>query len=77
VRSRSFRLPNPPAVALLVLGLAMGPLMILAARRSIPKLYTVTDASAAAGMPDGEYALGDRKVFKRGLRVTLEDNVGS
>jgi N-acetylglucosamine-6-phosphate deacetylase len=50
------------------------PAMILAARRSIPKLYTVTDASAAAGMPDGEYALGDRKVFKRGLRVTLEDN---
>jgi N-acetylglucosamine-6-phosphate deacetylase len=50
------------------------PAMILAARRSIPKLYTVTDASAAAGMPDGEYALGGRKVFKRGLRVTLEDN---
>jgi len=50
------------------------PAMILAARRSIPKLYTVTDASAAAGMPDSEYALGDRKVFKRGLRVTLEDN---
>jgi len=48
--------------------------MILAARRSIPKLYTVTDASAAAGMPDGEYSLGAHKVFKRGLRVTLEDN---
>ena len=50
------------------------PLMILAARRSIPKLYTVTDASAAAGMPDGEYSLGAHKVFKRGLKVTLEDN---
>jgi N-acetylglucosamine-6-phosphate deacetylase len=49
--------------------------VILAARRAIPKLYTVTDASAAAGMPDGEYHLGDRKVFKRGLKVTLEDNV--
>lgn len=45
---------------------------ILAARRAIPKLYTVTDASAAAGMPDGEYRLGDRKVIKRGLHVTLE-----
>ena len=51
------------------------PEAILLARRAIPKLYTVTDASAAAGMPDGEYRLGDRKVFKRGLKVTLEDNV--
>jgi N-acetylglucosamine-6-phosphate deacetylase len=51
------------------------PQVILMARRAIPKLYTVTDASAAAGMPDGEYRLGDRKVFKRGLKVTLEDNV--
>jgi N-acetylglucosamine-6-phosphate deacetylase len=50
------------------------PAMILAARRSIPKLYTVTDASAAAGMPDGEYTLGHHRVFKRGLKVTLEDN---
>lgn len=50
------------------------PETVLAARRAIPKLYTVTDASAAAGMPDGEYRLGDRKVIKRGLRVTLEDS---
>jgi N-acetylglucosamine-6-phosphate deacetylase len=49
------------------------PKTVLAARRAIPKLYTVTDASAAAGMPDGEYRLGDRKVVKRGWRVTLED----
>jgi N-acetylglucosamine-6-phosphate deacetylase len=48
------------------------PEAILAARRAIPKLYTVTDASAAAGMPDGEYRLGDRKVIKRGLHVTLD-----
>ena len=47
--------------------------VILAARRSIPKLYAVTDATAAAGMPDGEYRLGDRKVLKRGGKVTLED----
>ncbi len=47
---------------------------ILLARRAIPKLYTVTDASAAAGMPDGEYRLGDRRIFKRGLKVTLEDS---
>lgn len=50
------------------------PDIILAARRSIPKLYAVTDAAAAAGMPDGAYSLGGRKVFKRGLKVTLEDN---
>jgi len=48
--------------------------VILLARRAIPQLYTVTDASAAAGMPDGEYRLGDRRIFKRGLKVTLEDN---
>jgi N-acetylglucosamine-6-phosphate deacetylase len=49
------------------------PAMILAARRAIPRLYAVTDATAAAGMPDGEYALGARKVLKRGTRVTLAD----
>ena len=49
------------------------PQVILMARRAIPKLYTVTDASAAAGMPDGEYMLGDRKVIKRGMRVTLKE----
>ncbi len=43
------------------------------ARRAIPKLYTVTDASAAAGMPDGEYMLGDRKVIKRGMKVVLKE----
>ena len=49
------------------------PTVILSARRAIPKLYAVTDASAAAGMPDGEYRLGELRVFKRGLKVTLED----
>ncbi|HEY1722394.1 MAG TPA: N-acetylglucosamine-6-phosphate deacetylase [Magnetospirillaceae bacterium] len=49
------------------------PQVILMARRAIPKLYTVTDASAAAGMPDGEYMLGDRKVIKRGMKVVLKE----
>jgi N-acetylglucosamine-6-phosphate deacetylase len=49
------------------------PEAILAARRAIPRLYAVTDACAAAGMPDGEYRLGGHKIFKRGLRVTLAD----
>jgi N-acetylglucosamine-6-phosphate deacetylase len=35
-----------------------------AALRAIPKLYCVTDATAATGMPDGEYALGSQRVFK-------------
>ena len=37
---------------------------IRAALRGIPKLYCVTDATAATGMPDGEYALGSQRVFK-------------
>ena len=35
-----------------------------AALRAIPKLYGVTDATAATGMPDGEYALGSQRVYK-------------
>ena len=35
-----------------------------AALRAIPKLYCVTDATAATGMPDGEYALGSQTVLK-------------
>jgi N-acetylglucosamine-6-phosphate deacetylase len=37
---------------------------IRAALRAIPKLYCVTDATAATGMPDGEYALGVQRVHK-------------
>ncbi|WP_031371878.1 N-acetylglucosamine-6-phosphate deacetylase [Lysobacter antibioticus] len=32
--------------------------------RAIPRLYAVTDATAATGMPDGEYALGSQRVHK-------------
>lgn len=46
---------------------------ILAARRAIPGLYAITDASAAAGLPDGEHRFAGRRVFKRGQRITLED----
>ncbi len=46
---------------------------MLAARRAIPGLYGVTDAVAAAGMPDGEYRLGRHAVFKRGASVRLAD----
>jgi len=34
------------------------------ALRCIPRLYAVTDATSATGMPDGEYALGSQRVIK-------------
>lgn len=46
---------------------------ILAARRAIPKLYGVTDSTAGAGMPDGNFRLGAYEVTKFGDRITLED----
>ncbi|MCM2971213.1 N-acetylglucosamine-6-phosphate deacetylase [Larsenimonas suaedae] len=44
-----------------------------AAMRAIPRLYGITDATAAAGMPEGEYRLGAQRVFKQGDSVRLED----
>lgn len=41
--------------------------------RAIPKLYSVTDATAASGMPDGEYTLGSLRVNKQNDRVLLPD----
>lgn len=46
---------------------------IRAALRCIPGLYCVTDSTAAAGMPDGEYALGRHQVFKCMGGVRLAD----
>jgi N-acetylglucosamine-6-phosphate deacetylase len=43
------------------------------ALRAIPRLYGVTDATAAAGMPDGEYRLGSRTVVKCANGVRLAD----
>ena len=43
------------------------------ALRSIPQLYTVTDATAAAGMPDGPYRLGRQTVHKCQGGVRLAD----
>lgn len=45
----------------------------LTALRAIPKLYAVTDATAASGMPDGTYQLGRQDVFKLGNTVRLQD----
>jgi N-acetylglucosamine-6-phosphate deacetylase len=46
---------------------------LLAARRAIPGLYTVTDATAAAGMPDGAYRLGRQTVHRCLGAVRLAD----
>lgn len=46
---------------------------IRAALRSIPKLYCVTDSTAAAGMPDGQYMLGSQTVHKCMGGVRLAD----
>lgn len=37
---------------------------IQTAARCIPKLFSVTDATSATGMPDGSYQLGKQQVFK-------------
>jgi len=46
---------------------------IRAALRAIPRLYCVTDATAATGMPDGDYALGRQVVHKCAGGVRLAD----
>jgi N-acetylglucosamine-6-phosphate deacetylase len=46
---------------------------IRAARRSIPKLFCVTDSTAGAGMPDGTYHLGSHTVTKCLGGVRLAD----
>jgi N-acetylglucosamine-6-phosphate deacetylase len=46
---------------------------IRVAMRAIPKLFCVTDSTAAAGMPDGEYRLGRHTVTKCMGGVRLAD----
>ncbi|WP_110655674.1 N-acetylglucosamine-6-phosphate deacetylase [Salinicola halimionae] len=46
---------------------------IRTALRCIPHLYAVTDSTAAAGMPDGEYRLGEQHVTKCMGGVRLAD----
>ncbi len=46
---------------------------IMAARRAIPRLYAVTDATAGAGMPDGVYPLGGHETHKAGGAMRLAD----
>jgi N-acetylglucosamine-6-phosphate deacetylase len=46
---------------------------IRAALRAIPRLYCVTDSTAATGMPDGQYRLGSHSVTKCTGGVRLAD----
>lgn len=55
-------------------GLHVHPAAIRAARNTIPHTYAVTDAVAAAGMPEGAYHLGRHKVYKKGEGVYLADD---
>lgn len=43
------------------------------AKRAIPNLYSVTDGTAASGMPDGQYRLGSLDVTKSDGQVLLPD----
>jgi N-acetylglucosamine-6-phosphate deacetylase len=50
------------------------PTVLLAAYRAIPRLYVITDATAA-GMPDGSFEWGGHRVIKKGQRITLENGI--
>ncbi|MBT4905410.1 MAG: N-acetylglucosamine-6-phosphate deacetylase [Rhodospirillaceae bacterium] len=60
--------------ALIPDGVHVAPGAMKVALRAIPKLFVVTDATAAAGMPDGEYPLGAHTVTKRDGSVFLDDD---
>lgn len=54
-------------------GLHVHPAAVRTVWKTIPYTYAVTDAVAAAGMPEGEYHLGRHKVYKKGEGVFLAD----
>ena len=54
-------------------GLHVAPEAVKLLFKSVPGTYVVTDAVAAAGMPDGTYPLGRHRVEKRGEGVFLKD----
>lgn len=59
--------------ALIADGVHVAPGAMAAALRAIPRLFVVTDATAAAGMLDGAYPLGSHSVTKQGDSVFLDD----
>jgi N-acetylglucosamine-6-phosphate deacetylase len=52
----------------------VAPAMVMAAYRAIPRLYAITDATGAAGLPDGNYDFsGDHPIVKKGVTIMLAD----
>jgi N-acetylglucosamine-6-phosphate deacetylase len=52
----------------------VAPAMVMAAYRAIPRLYAITDATGAAGLPDGKYDFsGDHPIVKTGIKIMLAD----
>ncbi|WP_243028837.1 N-acetylglucosamine-6-phosphate deacetylase [Thermus albus] len=56
-------------------GLHVHPAALKVALKAIPSLYFVSDAVAAAGMPDGTYPLGAHRVEKRKEGVWLGESL--
>jgi N-acetylglucosamine-6-phosphate deacetylase len=54
-------------------GLHVHPAAIRTVWKTVPHTYAVTDAVAAAGMPEGAYPLGRYTVYKKGQGVFLAD----
>lgn len=54
-------------------GLHLHPGVLRLLARALPQVYAVTDAVAAAGMPEGEYRLGRLRVVRRAEGVFLPD----
>ena len=48
---------------------------IFLAHKCIPKLYAITDAISATGMPDGEYDFSNTKISKRNGQAFINSNV--
>ena len=45
------------------------------AEKCIPRLYAITDAISATGMPDGDYDFSRTKISKKNERATIHSNV--
>ena len=73
VEQRLPRLPTADYAEIILDGLHVEKAAFDAARRAIPGLYSVTDGTAASGMPDGDYTLGSLHVRKHNERVSLPD----
>lgn len=54
-------------------GLHVHPAVFRVLLRTIPGVYVVSDAVAAAGMPEGEYRMGRHPVYRKGDGVYLAD----